>query len=113
PSLPRASPSGRRRDLVDDDVHGLGLDVGHPLEVVAHATLHLAAHVGERRPPRRLEMDLDPDGAVLAEDADAAVAMEVALDERAYALDLAGRVGRVAGQDVARDRGAAFHLGRL
>jgi hypothetical protein len=58
-------------------------------------------------------VDLDPDGAVLAQHADAAMAVEVALDEAVDALDLARSVGGVAGEDVARDRGAAFHLCRL
>src|SRR5205085_7308374 len=94
-SPPRASPSDGSGDLVDDDVHRLRLDVGHPPEVVAHAPLHLAAYLGERRSPRGLEVDLDPDGAVLAQDSDSAVPVEVALDQPMHALDLACRVGSV------------------
>ena len=66
-------------------------------------------------------MQLDAHRSVLAADANPAMPVQLARDEAAHPVDLAGGVGRVARENLARDAGLTLHsirfyeheLGRL
>src|SRR5207253_11052674 len=73
--------------------------------------LHGAPDLRNRGTPLDGEVELDPYAAVLVAHADAAAPRQVLLDEPAHAGDVACRVGGVARDDVAGDRGA-FHAGQ-
>src|SRR6478609_173636 len=91
-------------DLVDDDVDGLRLDTRHLGEVGGDPPLDLRGDAGNRRTPVDGDVQLDPHAVLDFEHAHALVSVQRALHKSAHAFHFARRVGRVARQDVARDR---------
>src|SRR5947209_17310827 len=79
------------------------MDVRHPLEVAGDALLHLAPEGRNRHTPIDGNVELDHHPAFLVGHANTAMARQVTLDETAHAVDLARRIGGVAGEDVAGD----------
>ena len=71
--------------------------------------LDVAPELGKPGSPVDIEVQLDADRSVLAADANPAMPVQLARDEAAHPVDLAGSVGGIARENLARDAGLTLH----